>query len=1011
MKLSIIPVLLVAVWTADFPGPKYLQPCESCGLSPVSLSLANAFAKTDITFSFRTTTELVNGCLELRLPLEFTIPNNTAYMIDQSEGRWRIQVPDRTYSPYNDYNFILTDVINPKNNDAYGPFSILTRSCCGCQVVDSSLNFHLLAITPAAAAIHEFHVSVTGTGLTIPIDSEVTITIDVPMKIAVDDKFWVKLDPMWRLPDAPACSFTCRYTKDRIVEVTEIYQQQQGFQITLRAILSPYSVPTSSAHSTHIWLLSPPDAVVGIFDNDIIYAEGKTTSPIAFSAGLLHMYAPVVQQAISSSSWAPMALVPEASELFVDVSLRLSHGLAGEGHRVEVLMSSDWQKLQSKPDCACWPKDSCYCGISPEESRKMIIYVVRSIAKDAKIMIRGKIDIHSSPLTVINAVSYDPKGWKIDECSVCSSQVLKAQSGLELLFQTTDLTGRQQLSTVGQLAMAQFIVMPPSADFIDGRTSQSVKATLVLPIQFALPKDFQYVYIKKHSTNFQPISDYHIQPLRPDITYTERNWRLAVSLSDSFPLYYGMFALMLANVTLPTTASNAELAYEARIELEIDQKTYLASDSVLIWPSPAVSVTAQYHCIGDLPSAPLEINITAASGAFLNEKMNSFQYFLELEFPISQQYGFPAYLGVNLTAGEQFPAYFHSSHERERLQNLQITADQDQTTLTMELNTLHARTWVVLTLAVGRKLGNKDVPVTIRAYNKVKDSFNMKNLIFEQVTLLKTLNPAPISTLSSEKLSLKVVQLGNKGTLELSIAEEADLKSLILVFPPNTGLNTLTLEPSVFRALYFPFQAFGTALLLEYSGEPWTERLSLTLGGVSFKQDLAGFITILAAESFSKAAICPLLLQFEVPSQPQIASIACSVCADLFSPRKVRDKLQVDFTITHGIAEGTTLVAEFDPIWGLNYTKCVVNGYSIQSKCRLSVKERSISVSFLQDIRENPFILQVSLRELRQPKEKMSSADNEIGDLFRKVTFWYSESRFSEEKSASMVYQCVKSST
>ena len=156
MKLSIFALLLFAAWTQDFPRHGYLQPCENCGLNPVSLSLANAFATTDLTFSFRTTTELTSGCLEMRIPLDFTIPNNTAYMLDRRENWWRIQVPGLTYSAYNDYNFVISNVTNPKANNGYGPFSILTRSCCGCQVVDQSLNFHHLAITQAPALIKEF---------------------------------------------------------------------------------------------------------------------------------------------------------------------------------------------------------------------------------------------------------------------------------------------------------------------------------------------------------------------------------------------------------------------------------------------------------------------------------------------------------------------------------------------------------------------------------------------------------------------------------------------------------------------------------------------------------------------------------------------------------------------------------------------------------------------------------------------------------------------------------------
>lgn len=1011
MILSTYVLLLATAFAADSSGPKALGPCEGCGKSPVSLSLANAGATTVLSFNFRTSSELIEGCVEMRIPLVFLVPNNTnAYILDQDEGMWRLQAPGITYSAFNDYDFPIPNVINPKQGSGYGPFSILTRTCCGCQIVDESLNFHFLAITPPPEEIQSFKVSVQDTP--IPIDSEVTITIDVFMNIDPQDKLIVRLDPMWRLPLVAVCSFTCQYSNGRDVEITEIYQQDEGkFQVWIRSILSPYYVPESIGHLTQIWVLSPPSEDSGVEDSYIEYAFGNNTSTVRITPGTIYMSAPRVPQAISSSNLLRMDLVPGFSMLFVDVSLYLSHGLAGEGHRVEILMSEAWVEQVTKPDCVCWPKDACYCSINPSNSYQMTIYMARSIPVDTKITIRGLIEVLSETIKVESAVSYDPKGYKIDECQACAGLTLQSNPDLELLFQLTDLTGTQQLNRAGQaLVQAQFVVLPPNADFLDKRRNTPVKTTLVLPRLFILPPNFPFVYFKKHSTSFSPLNDYHNELLRASVTNDDRNWRITVDISESLPLYYGMFTLMIPNVTLPAMASNVELAFEASIALEIDQKTYISTDQIQIVPSPALVVSANYYCIGDLPSSPIEISITAPSGASLNSKLTSHQYYLELSFPVNEEFGFGSMLGTNVTAGELYPVYFQSDREHERQQDCVITGDSASTTLTMELNTAFARNWVRLRLAVGRKLGDKDVPVTIRAYNQLRGAIYVKNAVFETVVLLKSSDSTPIPPLQSDKLRLNVTTLGRNGVMQLNITSDSMLKYLILVFPSDTGLGTVDLEPSLFKAAYFPFASFYTTLWLEYSSsEVLTDSLVLTFTGVSFKPEIAGFLTISAAESTSIGTNCPLLIEFPpVPSQPHLESITFPLCADVFAIDKVRGNLQADFNITNGVAPGTVLIANFEEMWGLNYTKCSVVTYSLDVKCAIDVGKREMKLFFVREIRANPLLLRVSVSKLRLPKERGSQVSRELGNFFSKVVFWYSEENFNAETSKSMVNMCTK---
>ena len=1002
MPLLVISTFLLSFFpcfSSKFTGPGPIQPCQGCGDFPVSLNLTNAYAHSDLTYNFRLTSALNKGCLELLIPKVFKVGNETERYRVMEEGKnWVVQVQERNYESETDYSYVVKNVTNPEPGN-YGPFEIRTRSYCESgQIIDENTHFHFLAILSNAEQLSNSTVSVKGSTSPISINNDVTLTVSIPVTINSDVLLRLTIDPIWTLPPNLVCTFSCSYVGNGVIQVMEMVNEKGRVDVEIRNVVSPYYVPKTGESWVFISLRSLPNEMTQVSNEQEIYeyARGNQTFNVTILPGSIRMH-DLSHPILMSTNLIPLEYLPSNTVLFLDLTVGLSHELPGLGHHVDIEMRDSWVPMSRFPDCSCYPSDICSCHLHPSNSHLLILSILRTATADTKLALRGLIDIQSSQLEVKSATSYNGNDCVIDKCENCWPVVVmqKQEFGLDFELLLTDLTGKRHFSEAGTKGVyAKFVILPENVTLVDENISQKVFVDLYLPKSFSLPLGCDKVYVKKHSVNFDPINNYLVTSLTPDLTTDPENPRntvISVEITSILPIIYGMFTLMIPGVTLPTTSSNSHLAYESHITLRTPHRTiYIATYPILITPNSSLTLSIDYFCGGKLPIAPVEVNISTSYGQFLNGKNQNYDYFVEMEWPVSEFYGLGRKLGLENEPGIGFFASYQSDKDKEpRTEQLLVTNSTSKTTLTMQFNANDLVKSVVFILAIGENRGSFDIPVTVRAFHREKFNFLDKFVTFEKISMLNTQNLTGIPT-NSDKIATKIENFGRNGIFTVKIPSElSSLNYIFFLFPKETNLGSVQLNLTSFFPFYFPFQSQNSILLLKFLPKTvLMEEINLKISDISFKPEISGNVSIITGVSREMGSKCEVLKEVREVFKAKLVSFDIESGREVVSQKvEIRGNLRITFVVENGLAQGVELRAKFENYWGLKYARCTLFSFATETECEIDSKNNALRMRFVKEVRDSPAGLKVLVSRIRLPRSLNSPTIN----LFKEVVFVYGE--------------------
>lgn len=170
---------------------------DSWAARPIEVSRNNASSSVTLTFKFRTSHAITNGCLEVYFPSALAVSGN---MQQDCVGE--------TYSAGQDVSYDVSGITLPNTAGAIGPFMLITRHHAAGQIVDIATTFASIYVADKLPTNNEPLTVDTedSTSAQINKTKNLTFKLRIDFDIWEHDIFVLTVPSLWTSPSGANCS-------------------------------------------------------------------------------------------------------------------------------------------------------------------------------------------------------------------------------------------------------------------------------------------------------------------------------------------------------------------------------------------------------------------------------------------------------------------------------------------------------------------------------------------------------------------------------------------------------------------------------------------------------------------------------------------------------------------------------------------------------------------------------------------------------------------------------------